>query len=58
MSITKEQRDCGYAQFKVFRDWVRETILVPADNGLDGPIMFLPLAQSVPDYRDVVLPDT
>ena len=50
--VTKEQRDTGLAELKVFRDWVMDSVLkTDSITGFDA-ILIMPSGNGGPKYRD------
>ena len=50
--MTKEERDTGLPELKVFRDWVMESVFKPDPITGSDAILIMPSGNGGPKYRD------
>lgn len=50
--VTKEERDTGLAELKIFRDWVMESVFKPDPTTGSNAILIIPSGNGGPKYRD------
>ena len=50
--MTKEERDEGLAELKIFRDWVMKSVFKPDPTTGSDAILIMPSGNGGPKYRD------